>query len=547
MNFKDQESPEKLRGGYYTDTDVAEFLTSWALRKRPSRVLEPSCGDGVFIDAIANLSPRNGSKIIGIELFQDGANESRKKAAIHKNVSATIYNTDFLEWVLRRLNTDNNKVDAVVGNPPFIRYQYLPQDVQSRAQRIFELTHLKFTKHTNAWVPFVIGAMQLLAPGGRLAMVVPAELLHVLHAHGLRQYLCLICRKILVLDPEDLLFGKVLQGAVLLMAEKKQTAAEPFLGLAVKTVRGRDILNEDADRIFANARFVNGETCEGKWMRAFLSPDELDVLRACESSEHFARFADVASVDVGIVTGANKFFLVPDSVVRDYELEEYAYPMFGRSDHVAGVVYDRNQHKNNKKAGKPSNLLYFNGYKYGQLNTGAKSYIKYGEKLGLHRRYKTSIRNPWFSVPSVYATTVGMLKRSHDFPRLIRNDVGAFTTDTAYRIKEKGLSADQLVAGFVNSATALTAELEGRHYGGGVLELVPSEIEKLLVPKINLKRNDVRHLDRLIKDKEDPRRVFEVQDAHVLSAAGISLEDQKCLTRAWYRLRCRRHRVESQS
>jgi hypothetical protein len=33
----------------------------------------------------------------------------------------------------------------------------------------------------------------------------------------------------------------------------------------------------------------------------------------------------------------------------------------------------------------------------------------------------------------------------------------------------------------VNSLTALTAELEGRHYGGGVLELVPSEIEKLAV------------------------------------------------------------------
>ncbi len=36
--------------------------------------------------------------------------------------------------------------------------------------------------------------------------------------------------------------------------------------------------------------------------------------------------------------------------------------------------------------------------------------------------------------------------------------------------------------GFLNGLTALTAELEGRHYGGGVLELVPSEIEKLLVP-----------------------------------------------------------------
>lgn len=75
-----------------------------------------------------------------------------------------------------------------------------------------------------------------------------------------------------------------------------------------------------------------------------------------------------------------------------------------------------------------------------------------------------------------------MLKRSHDTPRLILNRIGAYTTDTAYRIRTNGIEAEKLVGCFINPLTALSAELEGRHYGGGVLELVPSEIEKLLIP-----------------------------------------------------------------
>ena len=65
-----------------------------------------------------------------------------------------------------------------------------------------------------------------------------------------------------------------------------------------------------------------------------------------------------------------------------------------------------------------------------------------------------------------------MLKRFHHFPRLVLNTAKAFTTDTAYRIPPKVRDTD-LVFAFVNSLTALSAELEGRHYGGGVLGFGP--------------------------------------------------------------------------
>ena len=88
--------------------------------------------------------------------------------------------------------------------------------------RYLSALNLPFTKHTNAWVPFILASMALLRPGGRLAMVVPAEIIHVTHAQSLRSYLGRECRRLVIIDPEELWFSETLQGAVILLAEKRQ-------------------------------------------------------------------------------------------------------------------------------------------------------------------------------------------------------------------------------------------------------------------------------------------------------------------------------------
>ena len=133
-----------------------------------------------------------------------------------------------------------------------------------------------------------------------------------------------------------------------------------------------------------------------------------------------------------------------------------------------------------------------------------------------------------------------MLKRSHDTPRLILNRAGAYTTDTAYRIRALRGTADALVYGFYNSLTALSAELEGRHYGGGVLELVPSEIEKLLLPVPDGIVPEVEVLDRMVRE-DTVADTLEAQSEAVLGA--LTKAEQMDLLAAWATLRDRRHRL----
>jgi adenine-specific DNA methylase len=540
VNFKENETVTKLRGGYYTPAPIAEFLVKWVLHSIPKSVLEPSCGDGAFVRAF-NSKHRRKINFTGVELLGKEAIKARKFAKANTHLDSKILNCDFLEWSLKQLQ-EGTVFDAVVGNPPYIRYQYLEKRDQELAETIFDRYHLAFTKHTNAWVPFVIASIGLLAPGGRLAMVIPSELLHVLHAGSLRKFLLSECSRILMIDPNELLFEEALQGTVLLMVEKKAHASQESEGVAVVFAPNNDFLRTDPEKIFAEAIYVSGDLLNGKWMKVLLDAEELRVFERVRKLPSIKRFAEIASVDVGIVTGANKFFLVDDATVTKYQLEDFSKPMFGRSEHCPGVVYTRSVHEANAGKGSPTNFLHFGKVAFKDLPPGAKKYIKEGEAQSLHTRYKCRIRTPWYSVPSVYSTNLGMLKRSHNYPRLILNEADAYTTDTAYRITTS-IKPATFVYCFINSLTALTAELEGRHYGGGVLELVPSEIEKLLIPVVDIKNVSLSKLDAEISKKHDPNALFVKQDSKVLRAAGLTDNECQVIHEAWLRVRSRRHRL----
>ncbi|WP_080637464.1 Eco57I restriction-modification methylase domain-containing protein [Vibrio campbellii] len=481
MKFKADQTSQKLRGGYYTPQNLADYVSKWVLSKNPRTILEPSCGDGVFIQAVANNDCDASIELSCFELFDTEASQALERCKLNNLENATVTEGDFLVWANEQLKKQQPIFDGVLGNPPFIRYQFLEKNFQEQAQLVFEQLDLKFTKHTNAWVPFLLSSLALLKKGGRMGMVIPSEISHVMHAQSLRSYLGHICSKIVIIDPKEIWFEDTLQG------------------VGIVSVSGFEFLQDDPDVLFDNTVGINGETVEGKWTKATLDINELKLIKKVIAHTDVRKFKDIAKVDVGIVTGANKYFLVDNETVTTYELDKFSHPMFGRSQHCPGIIYDEQQHIENQNQGLPTNFLYIDE-EYEDLSVSVKSYIALGEAEDYHKRYKCRIRKPWFKVPSVYSTEIGMLKRCHDAPRLIHNKVGAYTTDTAYRITSAVTNPENLVCSFLNPLTAITAELEGRFYGGGVLELVPSEIEKLYIPVVEGLEYNADELNQLIKE-----------------------------------------------
>ena len=343
---------------------------------------------------------RRSSDINGLFVTGIDTNEHATKVCFDKLTKSKVHNEiltkDFITWAIENLKLNNPQLfDAAVGNPPFIRYQYLEKKVQENAQIFFEMMNMKFTKHTNAWIPFVIASIKFLQPNGLLGMIVPSEILHVLYAKGLRDYILNECSQVLIIDPENQWFEGVLQGVVLLMAKKKAHPFQPTQGLAILRTTDNSFVNESPSNLFNCADYVDGDFLRNKWTYALLTADERRVYKSICSNENVFLFSSLATADVGIVTGANKYFLVPDQIVEKFGLEDVSHPMFGRSEHCPGIIYNQEQHDENRRKGYPTNFLYFTS------KTDEITYVDYiheGIDQKLNTRYKCRIRTPWYKV-----------------------------------------------------------------------------------------------------------------------------------------------------
>lgn len=549
MNFKALESQRKLTGSYYTPPTIASFISKWVMESDPKTILEPSCGDGAFFSELNHLAQEQEQTNIeayGVDLDQSviQALETRYKNNEFDTLKLKLVHANFLEYSIKEISK-GTKFDAVIGNPPFIRYQYLEPEHQALTERIFHEAGLQFTKHTNAWVPFVIQSLRLLNEGGRLAMVIPTELMHVLHANSLRKHLIDSCQKIAVVHIEDLFSSEVLQGVVLLLCEKKTKAFKGKAEISFPTASRYNLYNGHVYDFIKTINYKPSNDLNYKWTEGLLTPEEEAVYKKAKSLKDVKLFSDLAEPDVGIVTGANDFFLVPDHTVKEYGLQKYTKPMFGRSSHVKGMVFSQKDMEDNREQGLPVNFLEFPALDKSHFSKKVREYIELGEAQELHKRYKCRIRSPWYVVPSIWASEISMLKRAHDLPRLILNEAHAYTTDTAYRIRTRSdIKADQFVWCFANSLTALSSELESRHYGGGVIELVPSEIERLVIPYIEMPKGALKKLDTSYRNLKGASEILKEQDQTILKKIGLSDKEIQILHSAWNRLKDRRQRKD---
>lgn len=490
-------SSNKLRGGFYTPAPLVGVCLNRIAELSDTRtnlvVLEPSIGDGAFLKylAVHRLAERV-SAFLGLEIVESEADKCREIAhTVPFDTTIRLANT--LEWAA----TTEECFDAVIGNPPFVRYQFVPKSHIQATEHLSRRLRLPFRGVSNLWIPILLGALHRLRPGGCMAMVVPAEIFTGLSAGDARAWLLanMTCLRIDMFEPGS--FPEVLQEVVILSGRRRDTEFSLFSEPAQVEFFDHD--GAGTERRFAH---LIPQGTQG-WTKYLLTPRQLDALVAAKRLPSVRTFGSVAKLGVSIVTGANDFFAVNAQDLEHYQLDTWAEPLLPRIRHAKGLVYTKADHVETATDGAKSWLLNFSDRHPDPLSyREASQYLALGEAQHLHTRYKTRIRKPWYRVPSVWSGALMLSKRSHWFPRLVYNAAGVVTTDTIYRgqmlPRFSGRELD-LVVTFHNSLTLLSAELEGRSFGGGVLELVPSEIARLSVPFPTTVGESLHSLDRLAR------------------------------------------------
>lgn len=519
----------KHRGGYYTPEAIASILAAWAISDSSARVLEPSAGDGQVVGAAARRVVSPGC-VVGIEL---DAGEAEKIIA-KRDPNTSVIVGDFFAWF--QANCAPSTFDAVVGNPPFIRYQHFREEHREAAFDVMRAEGLHPSRLTNAWLPFVVAATRALRPGGRLALVLPAELLQVTYAGELREYLARKYSHLTVVTFRALVFDGILQETVLLLGIRCDSAAQ----IAFVELSGVEELRMD-QLLTAPAVEVNLDHAREKWTQYYLSPSELGFIRELEETSHFSELGDYAEVDVGVVTGRNEFFVLTRAEAERYGVLDWCLPLVGRSAQTPGLILRRDDWDKLVQANGRCYLLQLGDTDRIDLAASALAYVEAGEREKYHDGYKCRIRLPrWWKVPSVWVPDAFLLRQVYDGPRIIVNRAGATSTDTIHRVRTKdGIAANWLAAASMNSMTWAFSEIRGRSYGGGVLEIEPTEAEGLPIPEPCAMETSVEELDREARRRGVESMLDEV-DRLTLLSAGLSHRDTAILRGIWRKLYQRR-------
>jgi adenine-specific DNA methylase len=525
----------KLRGGYYTPSAIGGFLARWAIRSRNVAVLEPSAGDGqIAAQAAKRLGP--GGRLVAIELFPEEA-EKISEATPRAEVAVG----DVFKWYWREPR--DGTFSAVLGNPPFIRYQNFPEDHRRYAFALMEQAGLRPSRLTNAWVPFVVLATRALRSSGRLALVLPAELLQVTYAGELREYLVRKYSDLKIITFRKLVFAGIQQETVLLLGTRADSTGARISFHELDSLDDLDGLELDGDTTVP-ADLDHGRE---KWTQYYLSSRELGLIRKIEASEVFSRLGDVADVDVGIVTGRNEFFLLSPAEADARGVRDSCLPLVGRSLQIPGLRLTQSDWRRLAERGDKCLLLQLGEVGREELPPPAARYVRWGERQGHHHGYKCRIRLPrWWNVPSVWSPDAFLLRQIYDGPRIIANEAGVTCTDTIHRVRmTNGMSPGALAAVSMNSLTFAFSEIRGRSYGGGVLELEPTEAEGLPIPKVSpeLPLDDLHDLAQTKRTEE----VLAEVDRRVLEPVGLTRRETRVLRGIWRKLSERRLRRSKKS
>lgn len=462
---------QKARGAFFTPEPIADYLAAWAIRSAADRVLEPSCGEARFLlSAAARLRALGArgrwcERLHGVEIHGASAAEAARRLR-QAGAGGSIATGDFF------VTDADGPFDVILGNPPFVRYQDFTGAARARGMEAALAQGVRLSGLASSWAAFVVRAAEHLAPGGRLALVLPAELMSVGYAAEVRRFLLRRFGRLRLVCFEERVFPGVLEEVVLLLAEGSGGAP----GFELRQTRNAGTLAAD-DRGWTAYAAAEGD----KWTPALLATDAFAAYEAlaaaiCEPLAAWGR------TYLGSVTGANGFFALTAAEAAGLPARELTPISPPGSRHLRGLSFTRADWQAAVAQGAKAQL-----FRPGtRLSAVARRRIEAGETAGIARAYKCRVRAPWWRVPLVEVPDLFLTYMNHDRPRLLANRAGVHVLNSLYGVRlaaerrETGMALLPLAS--LNSITLLGAEIVGRSYGGGLLKLEPREADRLPVP-----------------------------------------------------------------
>jgi len=490
------DTAKKYAGRVLTPDSVAKALCQWAISSPADVVLDLGVGEGVFaLAAFDQLRKLGGSdeqaagQIHGAELDREVFSRAQAKATqTFGREFPNIVCADFHDIQLPA-------VDAVVGNPPYIRRHY-----QLNAAVLQANSEASGGGFADAYCYFLIRASKALRSGGRLAVLVSASWLDMRYGRELKRVLTEKFRVHLLLGFEGKLFTNALVKPVVILAEKT-SSDEPTFFAQVPEAASLDsfqsLLSELAvgtnSTDLSLTRAMKSElSIERSWSAFFKNPE---LLRHLVQEADLRPLRSVAKTRIGLQTFAKRFFVLGRAEIARWGIEpEFIAPFVFSPRYLKNPLVDgtRNEHYV-FACDRPLMAL---------TGTGAARYVTHGAEVTVRVRGKTEIvtgyhqaprlararRAPWYNLKTEIerrgAYPILLPRRVFKSCLVAHNRASMVVNEDFIEVQPlagESRSVASLLAFFNSHLGEFVIRSYGFQYGGGVFNLNPGAAREIPV------------------------------------------------------------------
>ncbi|MFE3837269.1 N-6 DNA methylase [Pseudogemmobacter sonorensis] len=470
--------PHRRRfGQFFTPPACADMMADWIAAARPRRVLDPALGTGVLARAVAARLP--GARVTGCEIDPRIAHAARRAIALAGGGAAIeIRAQDFFDL------PPDESFDAIIANPPYLRPQDLP-DAARHIARVAKASGLGLSGSTNAYGLFLLDCCRRLAPGGRLAFLIPAEWSNSNFGGPIRDHLLDrgLLRGIVHTCPSAPGFEDALTTMGILLVEKA-----PPAGVALRTAfvpKGGAI--PGLASLFGPLAHDGGALIRETPVQALrAAPKWGDLIErgAPRIPEGFVPLGRLARTRRGIATGANGFFHLPLARARALGIaEDRLVPCIAKVKDAPGADFGPEDLAALVARDRPTHLIHLTG----DLSGPERAYVAMGEAEGLHRRFLTRARSPWYANEKIHIAPIWAAVFGRQSMRFVLNSAGIAHLTAFHGIFP--LSPDRtttlaLLAALNSGLVQDLMKSQIRAYGGGLNKLEPRDLLAIMLPDL---------------------------------------------------------------
>jgi adenine-specific DNA-methyltransferase len=393
------------------------------------------------------------------------------------------------------LRNDPGIFQGIIANPPYVKSQRMALS-EAEWQYFDELFGTKLGRQTNLYALFLLKIWEDLAPRGRAAVIVPAEFLNANFGRVIKERLQAMKPRGLAVFPSDVnLFQNTLTTSVVLFLEKGPAPAPAFRGKCVRSaVDLADFVTSMEKRLPVQSDELDLASFnpEDKWLnRLFASNDAQEISRPV-----LARIGDYFKCSRGIATGANEYFCLSASEIREHDLSPKDFDRcVTKAADLSGWFVDTKDFLSLVKAGKRCYLL-----NPSSIHPAMEIYLAKGEAAGVHQRHLPSKRPVWYLPERRKQPAILVPVFSRGQPRFILNSAGVSSLTCFHGLYARPGSEHlvPLVWVYLNSSQGMEAfGGVNRFYGNGLNKLEPKDVEQMACPNLNLVKT--KDLERLTK------------------------------------------------